>query len=46
VSPEMKVRGLVIGTTAGGAVLLARTALVSSLTGLALDIEEKNRKRP
>ena len=41
VSPEMKDRGLVMGTTAGGAVLLARTALISSLTGLALDLTEE-----
>jgi hypothetical protein len=39
VSPEMKQRGLITGTTAGGAVLLARTALVTSLAGLALELE-------
>jgi hypothetical protein len=41
VSPEMKERGLVVGTTVGGAVVLARTALVRSLTGLAFDVEGK-----
>ncbi|WP_406695593.1 hypothetical protein V5E97_31750 [Singulisphaera sp. Ch08] len=39
VSPEMKQRGLIMGTTAGGAVLLARTALVTSLAGVALELE-------
>jgi hypothetical protein len=41
VSPEMKERGLVVGTTVGGAVVLARTALIRSLTGLAFDVEGK-----
>jgi hypothetical protein len=41
VSPEMKEQGLVVGTTVGGAVVLARTALVRSLTGLAFDVERK-----
>ena len=41
VSPEMKERGLVVGTTVGGAVVLARTALVRSLAGLAFDVEGK-----
>ena len=42
VSPEMKERGLVVGTTVGGAVVLARTALVRSLAGLAFDVEGKD----
>jgi hypothetical protein len=37
----MKERGLVVGTTVGGAVVLARTALVRSLMGLAFDVETK-----
>ena len=41
VSPEMKERGLVVGTTIGGAVVLSRTALVRSLAGLAFDVEGK-----
>jgi hypothetical protein len=41
VSPEMKERGLVVGTTVGGAVVLARTALIRALTGLAFDVEGK-----
>ena len=41
VSPEMKERGLVVATTVGGAVVLVRTALVRSLTGLAFDVEGK-----
>jgi hypothetical protein len=41
VSPEMKERGLVVGSTIGGAVVLARTALVRSLVGLAFDVEGK-----
>ncbi|HZW29489.1 MAG TPA: hypothetical protein VFF52_02215 [Isosphaeraceae bacterium] len=41
VSPETKQRGLVVGTTVGGAVVLARTTLVRSLTGLAFDLEGK-----
>jgi hypothetical protein len=41
VSSEMKERGLVVGTTVGGAVVLARTALVRSLAGLAFDVEGK-----
>jgi hypothetical protein len=41
VSPEMKERGLVVGTTIGGAVVLARTALVRSLAGLAFEVEGK-----
>jgi hypothetical protein len=39
VSPELKQRGLIVGTTVGGAVLLARTALVGTLAGLALDLD-------
>ena len=42
VSPAMKERGLVVGTTVGGAVVLARTALVRSLMGLAFDVEGKS----
>jgi hypothetical protein len=41
VSPAMKERGLVVGTTVGGAVVLARTALIRSLTGLAFDVAGK-----
>jgi hypothetical protein len=41
VSPEMKERGLLVGTTVGGAVVLARTALIRALTGLAFDVEGK-----
>ena len=41
VSPEMKERGLAVGTTVGGAVVLARTALIRSLAGLAFDIDDK-----
>jgi hypothetical protein len=41
VSPEMKEQGLVVGTTVGGAVVLARTALVRSLAGFAFDVERK-----
>jgi hypothetical protein len=37
----MKERGLVVGTTVGGAVVLARTALIRSLTGLAFDVAGK-----
>jgi hypothetical protein len=40
-SPEMKERGLIVGSTVGGAVVLARTALIRSLTGLAFDVEAK-----
>jgi hypothetical protein len=42
VSPALKERGLVVGTTVGGAVVLARTALVRSLMGLAFDVEGKS----
>jgi hypothetical protein len=45
VSPELKERGLVVGTTVGGAVALARTALVRSLMGLAFDVEGKSPAR-
>jgi hypothetical protein len=41
VSAEMKQRGLLVGATAGGAAVLARTALTRSLVGLALDLDEK-----
>ena len=41
VSPVMKERGLVVATTVGGAVVLARTALIRALTGLAFDVEGK-----
>jgi hypothetical protein len=41
VPPEMKERGLVVGTTVGGAVVLTRTALIRVLTGLAYDVEGK-----
>ena len=41
VSPQMKQRGLTIGTTAGGAAVMARSALTRSLVGLALDLESK-----
>jgi hypothetical protein len=43
VSPEMKERGLIVGTTIGGAVVLARTALVRFLAGLAFEVESKSR---
>ncbi len=46
VSPEMKQRGLTIGTTAGGAAVMARSALTRSLIGLALDLESKPTARP
>ena len=39
VSPQMKERGLIVGATVGGAVVLARTALVRSLMGLAFNVE-------
>ncbi len=42
VTPEMKERGLAVGTTVGGAVVLARTALVRALTELAFDVEGKS----
>jgi hypothetical protein len=45
VPPEMKERGLVVGTTIGGAVVLARTALVRSLAGLAFEVEGKGSVR-
>jgi hypothetical protein len=45
VSPALKERGLVVGTTVGGAVVLARTALVRSLMGLAFDVEGKTPAR-
>ena len=41
VTPEMNERGLAVGTTVGGAVVLARTALIRALTGLAFDVEGK-----
>ncbi len=41
VSPEMKQRGLTIGTSAGGAAVMARAALSRSLISLALDLESK-----
>jgi hypothetical protein len=45
VSPAMKERGLVVGTTVGGAVALARTALVRSLMGIGFDVEGKGPDR-
>jgi hypothetical protein len=45
VSAEMKERGLAVGATVGGAVVLARTALVRSLAGLSFDIEGKSASR-
>ncbi len=42
VSPQMKERGLIVGATVGGAVVLARTALVRSLMGLAFNVESKS----
>jgi hypothetical protein len=41
VSPEMNERGLAVGTTVGGAVVLARTALIRALLELAFDIDGK-----
>jgi hypothetical protein len=41
VSPEMKQRGLSIGTSAGGAAIMARASLTRSLIGLAFDLEPK-----
>jgi hypothetical protein len=41
VTPEMNERGLAVGTTVGGAVVLARTALIRALTELAFDVEGK-----
>ena len=41
VSPEMKQRGLTIGTSAGGAAVMARSALTRALVGLALDLDSK-----
>jgi hypothetical protein len=41
VTPEMSERGLAVGTTVGGAVVLARTALIRALTELAFDVEGK-----
>jgi hypothetical protein len=45
VSPEMKQRGLAIGTTAGGAAIMARAALIKALTVLAFDLEDNDAKR-
>jgi hypothetical protein len=44
VSPEMKQRGLSVGTSAGGAAVMARASLTRSLIGLAFDL--KPRKEP
>jgi hypothetical protein len=41
VTPEMNERGLAVGATVGGAVVLARTALIRALTDLAFDVEGK-----
>lgn len=41
VSPQMKQTGLTIGTSAGGAAVMARSALTRSLIGLAFDLEAK-----
>jgi hypothetical protein len=41
VTPEMNERGLAVGMTVGGAVVLARTALIRALTELAFDVEGK-----
>jgi hypothetical protein len=41
VTPEMNEQGLAVGTTVGGAVVLARTALMRALTDLAFDVEGK-----
>jgi hypothetical protein len=45
VSPELKERGLVVGTNLGGAIVLARTALVRSLAGLAFEVAGKDSVR-
>jgi hypothetical protein len=41
VSPEMKQRGLSIGTSAGGAAIMARASLTRSLMGVAFDLEPR-----
>jgi hypothetical protein len=41
VTPEMSERGLAVGTTVGGAVVLARTALIRALRELAFNVEGK-----
>jgi hypothetical protein len=41
VSPQMKQMGLSIGTSAGGAAVMARSALTRSLLGIAFDLEAK-----
>ncbi len=41
VSPQMKQMGLSIGTSAGGAAVMARSALTRSLLGVAFDLEAK-----
>jgi hypothetical protein len=41
VSPEMNERGLAVGATVGGAVVLARSELTRSLKALAFDVEGK-----
>jgi hypothetical protein len=43
VSPAMKEKGLVVGTTVGGAVVLARTSLVRSLMEIAFDIDGRRK---
>jgi hypothetical protein len=44
VPPKMNERGLAMGNAVGGAVVLARTALVRSLTALAFDVSDSGTK--
>jgi hypothetical protein len=45
VSPEIKQTGLTIGTSAGGAAVMARSALTRSLVGVAFNLEAKKPSR-
>jgi hypothetical protein len=45
VSPQMKQMGLTIGTSAGGAAVMARSALTRALIGLAFDLEPRKAGR-
>jgi hypothetical protein len=45
VSPQIKQTGLTIGTSAGGAAVMARSALTRSLVGVAFNLEAKKPSR-
>ena len=45
VQPDTNERALAVGATVGAAVVLARTALIRSLTALAFDVEDKASRR-